>query len=154
MREPIDYCDGEETYVKLDIAREYLDLAMQCYIEHRNYFSAIHLAGAAEELFGKWLHEGDRISTTALKAQKQMQMLETGQMPTDKEVRKFLNWSKNTIKHMDDGNPHIWLDPISEARHWIEHAIVNHNKIGFPKSAVMWQYEDYRNREMGQESGS
>lgn len=151
MRETINYGCAENTYVKLDIAREYLDLAMQCYSEGRDYFSAIHLAGAAGELFGQWLPEAHRVSTVALKAQKEMERLETGKTPTDRDVRRFLNWSKNTIKHMDGGNPHILLNPILEARYWIEHAIINHNKIGFPKSAAMWKYEDCRNREIAQE---
>ncbi len=104
MRELIKYGSGENTYVKLDIAREYLDLAMQCYADGRDYFSTIHLAAAAEELLGKWLREEDRISTAALKAQKEMARLETGKTPTDRKVRRFLNWSKNNIKHMDDRN--------------------------------------------------
>jgi hypothetical protein len=79
--------------------------------------------------------------------------LETGKTPADKDVRRFLNWSKNTVEHMDDGNPNIWLNPISEARYWIENAIINHDKIGFPKSSIMRKYEDCRNREMEREYG-
>jgi hypothetical protein len=36
---------------KLNIAVEYLDAAMQMYVDQRNFFCAIHLAGAAAELF-------------------------------------------------------------------------------------------------------
>ena len=42
---------------KLEIAREYLELAMQLYVERRNYFCAIHLAAAAAELFDRHLPE-------------------------------------------------------------------------------------------------
>jgi len=138
--------DVPTVYVKLDIAREYLDLAMRCYVEQRDYFCAIHLAGAAEELLGQWLAPEDRISTAALKAHKQMTLLETGKTPSDGEARRYLNWSKNTIKHMDDGNPHIILDPVYEAGWWIEKALVNYYKIGFPKSPTLWDYEDFLNR--------
>jgi hypothetical protein len=57
---------------KLDIAVEYLDAAMQMYIDQRNYFCAIHLAGAAAELFDGHLpkNTGTRISEIAWKCQK------------------------------------------------------------------------------------
>jgi len=59
---------NKSTYNKIDIACEYIDLAMQCYVEGHNYFCAIHLAGAAEELFGAHLAKDKRISTVAWKA--------------------------------------------------------------------------------------
>ena len=48
---------AEGVFTKLAIACEYLDLAMQLYVEQENYFCAIHLAAAAEELFGSHLPE-------------------------------------------------------------------------------------------------
>jgi hypothetical protein len=71
---------AEATYSKLDIAREFLDTAMRLYVEERDYFSAIHLAAAAEELFGQHLSEDERISTIALRAQISFDILETGRV--------------------------------------------------------------------------
>jgi hypothetical protein len=54
---------------KVDIVYEYLQTAMQLYVEEKHYFPAMHLAAAAEELFGRHLPEGGRMSSIALKAQ-------------------------------------------------------------------------------------
>jgi hypothetical protein len=45
----------EAVYRKLDIAREYLDAAIEFFLARHNFFCAIHLAAAAEELFGAHL---------------------------------------------------------------------------------------------------
>jgi hypothetical protein len=78
---------AEAIVTKLAIACEYLDLAMQLYIEERNYFCAIHLAAAAEELFGGHLPEQERMHTITWKAQRALHNLETGREPTNKEIR-------------------------------------------------------------------
>jgi hypothetical protein len=51
---------------------------MQLYIEERKYFCAIHLAAAAEELFGKHLPAHERIHTIVRNAQQGLQDMETG----------------------------------------------------------------------------
>lgn len=40
---------------KLSIGDEFLDSAIQLYLDEGKYLSALHLAGASEEIFGKWL---------------------------------------------------------------------------------------------------
>lgn len=139
--------DNSSVYNKLNIALEYIDLAIDCYVGGNNYFCAIHLAGAAEELLGQWLAEKERHFSHAVKAEKQLRTIDTGVTPSDKDVKYYLNFSKNSIKHMDDGNPHIYLDPIIEARWWIEAALSNFYKTGLPKSAKIWSFEDFRNSE-------
>ena len=42
-----------ETHKKIDIAMQYLNLALREYTSGQNIFAVIHLAGAAEELLGK-----------------------------------------------------------------------------------------------------
>src|SRR5215831_18029906 len=152
---------AEATYSKLDIAREYLDTAMRLYVEERNHFSVIHLAAAAEELFGQHLPEDERISTIALKAQISFDILEAGR-EVDYEVAhdpqseqhhratKIMRWSKNRVKHMDvkKENDHtIAIDPVAAARRWIEDALINFNTLRkkeaytsrLPKSVAMWK---------------
>ena len=55
----------EAVYSKIDIAREYLDAAIEFFLAGDNFFCVIHLAAAAEELFGAHLPESQRISTLA-----------------------------------------------------------------------------------------
>ena len=64
----------EATYSKLDIAREYLDAAIEAFLARRSFFCAIHLAAAAEELLGAHLPEDKRISTLAWKAEKALKI--------------------------------------------------------------------------------
>ena len=45
---------------KREIAREYLDAAIEFYLVGTNFICAIHLAGAAEELLGKQLPRNAR----------------------------------------------------------------------------------------------
>lgn len=149
----------ETVYVKLDIAREYLDLAMQLYMEKRNYFCAIHLAATAEELFGKHLPKSKRIYNIALKAQKALRILESGHEPENlemahKEAKSVLLSSKNAIKHMSDAETTISIDPVSEAVDWIEQALINFYKLKMLKSQTLLKFEDYRSEQMRQELGS
>jgi hypothetical protein len=55
---------------KLTIAGEYLDAAIEFFLARTNYFCAIHLSAAAEELLGPHLPEDQRIFTFAWKAEK------------------------------------------------------------------------------------
>ena len=149
----------EAVHAKLDIALEYLDLAMQLYMENRNYFCTIHLAAAAEELLGKHLPESACIYNMALKAQKALKILESGHEPENlemahKEAKSVLLSSKNAIKHMNDAETTISIDSASEAAYWIEQALINFYKLKLRKSQTLWKFEDYRNEQMRQELGS
>ena len=93
---------AEAVYSKLDIAREYLDAAIEFLLAQNNFFCSIHLAAAAEELFGAHLPECQRISTLAWKAEKGLKS-ESGQTASDAAARKSVNEWKNEVKHMADG---------------------------------------------------
>ena len=100
---------------KLEIASEYLDAAIEFFLARTNYFCAIHLSAAAEELFGAHLPEDERISTLAWRAEKAL-MSETGSVPLDAVARKSVNEWKNDVKHMDDGtSPTITINPAFAA---------------------------------------
>ena len=60
---------SEQVVLKRDIAREYLDAAIEFYLAQTNVFCAILLAGAAEELLGKHLPEDQRIFNFAVRAE-------------------------------------------------------------------------------------
>jgi hypothetical protein len=158
----------DTVYSKLDIAYEYLETAMRLYVEERDYFSAMHLAAAAEELFGKHLPEAQRMSSMMLKGQIALRVLNTGEEneyaaaqdkkgKEYKEAKEIILGPKNGIKHMkDDGSDAtITINPIAEAREWIEHALNNFKKVrkmrGYRrhslKSQTILEFEDYRARE-------
>jgi hypothetical protein len=135
---------------KIEIAREYLDAAIEFFLAQRSFFCAIHLAAAAEELFGAHLAECQRIFTLARKAEKALKS-ETGPTPSDKEAGRSVNEWKNNVKHMD--NKHmdngtsltLTIDPSFAAKHHIEEALINFYKLELQKSAAVWKFEDYQN---------
>lgn len=50
--------NGEQTWNRLDLAQEQLELAVTLFLERRSYAAAITLAGAAERVFGDALAAG------------------------------------------------------------------------------------------------
>ena len=139
---------SEVEIAKLDIAREYLNAAIEFYLAGTNYFSAIHLSAAAEELFGAHLPEDQRIFTSAWKCEKAM-MSELGKIPSDSDARKSVNEWKNNVKHMDDDTPRtIKIDPAFAAKWHIEHALNNFYKRNLPKSAAVLKFEDHQSDEI------
>ena len=63
------------------------------------------------------------------------------------EARKRINGWKNDVKHMNDGSSlTIISDPAYTAEYHIEQALINFYRLGLPKSAAVWRFEDDRNR--------
>jgi hypothetical protein len=115
---------SEQVVLKRDIAREYLDAAIEFYLAQTNVFCAILLAGAAEELLGKHLPEDQRIFNFAVRAEKQF-MLESRATVSDKEARNSVTGWKNQIKHMDDSDDAtvtFEFGPMAAAEFYIRHA--------------------------------
>lgn len=133
---------------KLEIAGEYLDAAIEFFLERTNYLCAIHLSAAAEELFGAHLPEDQRIFTLAWKAERAL-MSETGSLALDAVARRSVNEWKNDVKHMDEGTPlTITVDPPFAAEHHIEQALINFYKLNLRKSAAVWKFEDHQNHKV------
>jgi hypothetical protein len=139
-------------YQKLDIAGEYLDAAMQMYLEQRDYFCAIHLAGAAAELLDRHLPKEDRTFGIAQRAQKELHCVETGDEASDKEINEVLNGPKNAIKHTGNNERTVTLDPVCEAEWWIESALTSWEKLKLRRTPTGWRYQDYRNAELRSEA--
>ena len=137
---------SKQVVSKREIAREYLDAAIEFYLTGTNLFCAIHLAGAAEELLGKHLPEDQRIFTSAWKAEKQL-LSETRRTVSDDEARKSVNECKNQIKHMENSdNSSVTIDPMFEAEFHIGEALVNFYNLRLPESPAIRNFEDHRNR--------
>jgi hypothetical protein len=132
---------------KLDIAVEYLDAAMQMYLERKN-FCAIHLAGAAVELFDLHLPKEKRLFGIAVKAERGLYASETGEVLDDKTIKKRLNLLKNSVKHMNDGERTISIDPSGEAEWWVELALLSSHRLGLKKTQTTFRYEDYKSEQI------
>jgi hypothetical protein len=129
----------------LEIAREYLDAAIEFFLKRTKFFCAIHLAGAAGELFDGHLRESEQFFTAAWKAEKAL-MSETGTVPSDAEARQSVNKWKNEVKHMNDGARRRTINPEFAAECLIEKALVSFYKLKLQKSPAIWKFEDHQNR--------
>ena len=79
---------GINKYLK--IAKEQLETALRLYFEQRDYYSAITLAGAAEEILGKMLnHNGEENLLNSLVAAAVDISKLDGQEVTAKEIRRL-----------------------------------------------------------------
>jgi hypothetical protein len=141
----------EREVTKLEVAREYLDAAIDFFLTGRNFFCAIHLSAAAEELLGAHLPVGQRISELAWKAEKAFKS-EAGSIVSDAAARRSINEWKNEVKHMSDGTSRtLTIDPEFGAKHHIEQALINFYKLGLQKSSAVWKFEDYQSHRIGSE---
>jgi hypothetical protein len=136
----------EREVPKIEIAHEYLDAAIEFFLARTNLFCVIHLAAAAEELFGAHLPEPQR--NLSWKAEKALKS-ETGPTPTDAAARKSVNEWKNEVKHMNDTTCRtVTIDPGFAAEHHIEQALVNFYKLKLQKTAAVWKFEDHQNHKI------
>lgn len=89
-----------ENFDKLAIADEMLESAIESYLDGQKYFCALHLAGAAQEIYGKWLRikGGQDFSTMMLNHASKI-----FDEPIDrKAIKNEDKRPKNSIKHMDN----------------------------------------------------
>ena len=135
---------AEADYCKRDIACEYLDAAIECFLAKSNLFCAIHLAAAAEELFGAHLPKDRRISTFAWKAEKAL-LSEFGQTVSDNAARKSVNEWKNEVKHMDDEmESTLKIDPVFAAKYQIEQALINFRTLKLKDTPSILKFERHQ----------
>lgn len=125
---------AEETHERIVLARRQLDTALDLFLDHKNYASAITLAGAAEEIFGNALTLGG--SNSALDSGYQrMAELHSMLHQTELDKRSYVvkeNSARNALKHLQsDMGPTITID-LEEAACWmLVRAIQNGRELGF-----------------------
>jgi hypothetical protein len=95
---------------KLIIADEMLETAIEAYLDDKKYFSALHLAGAAQEIYGKWLRikGGTDFSTMMLDQAAKALSNDIDRKAIKKEDKR----PKNSIKHIDnESDQFTYLNP-------------------------------------------
>jgi hypothetical protein len=148
---------------KREIAREFLDAAIEFYLAGTNLICAVHLASAAEELLGGHLEEESpndpekqRISTIAWKAERKLKS-EPGATIPDAEARKSVSRWKNQIKHMndlDDAMATFEYGLMQAAKFHIDLALTNFRKLNLPETPAIRKFEDQRDSKLRALMGS
>lgn len=108
---------------KVDLAIKQLETAIRLFLEE-DYICAITLAGAAEEILGKLVK---RTGHDAAHAKLTNRLISEYQLPiSPKELNdKYLNYARNTLKHLDDVKDTVELEPQTEAISMIVRSIIN-----------------------------
>jgi hypothetical protein len=116
---------------KIKIASELLNSALRLYYEGDSNFSALHLAGAAEEIFAKHVEaKGGETSFTNLRdgAVRISKYLSEDQKETSPAtIAAIMNHAKNATKHMGAENDYfVVFDARSAARDLLDRAVSNY----------------------------
>ncbi len=133
-------------YEKLDIVSQMIETALSLFLERKDYFSVLQIAGACDEILGKYLKlKGINTSLeTDVEAVNSIKKSLSGVDSTFKETRDFLNKSKNSIKHMNDSaDTTVTMDPEDEAEEMLDRAIANWRKLGRSSTPLMEKFLDF-----------
>jgi hypothetical protein len=114
---------------KLSVATQQLDTALRLYFGRRDYFSAITLAGAAEEILGVYLkrHRQPNAFDEDLEASLRVYRWLHNQDTSPEKMHKTINRVKNAAKHMQGfADVELFCDPREEARTILDRAVSNY----------------------------
>ena len=109
---------------KLDVACELLDRALRLYYEGDSYFASLHLAGAAEEIFGVYARRcGMESAFTNFRRAATKMAKYFGSDQEDSEshsIGELMNRAKNQTKH---GHGAVTFDAATEAKEILDRAV-------------------------------
>lgn len=116
-------------HAPLCIAQRQLDTALRLYFEQEDYYSVITLAGAAEEILGKFLKEnGIENALDSLKEEVFAIDKVLGEAPSRRDIATRANDARNKLKHCSPGKL-IEFDAKEEAEDMLDRAIQNVLKL-------------------------
>lgn len=135
---------------KLTIADEMLEKAIEIYLDDKKFFSALHLAGAAQEIYGKWLRINGGQDFSKI-------MLDNAEKIFDKPInRKAIKesdkHSKNTIKHFNNASDrYALLNPQLDSFMQISEAVTEYMMLKREVTANVLRFKEYliQTRESG-----
>ncbi|MEJ8568269.1 hypothetical protein [Elongatibacter sediminis] len=127
-----------EEYPKLAVAERQLYHAVDLYLEGQHLLSVITLAGAAEEILGKFLNDHGEKHALAESIENLCELYRDAYgnpelfpeppEPDESEFAKLLNTARNGCKHYDKGKP-LSVDIDWEAYRLLQRAIRNYQKL-------------------------
>jgi len=136
----------EQTYNRVDLAVEQLEIALSLFLRKQSYVAALTLAGAAEEILGKALKfQGEQTSL-----QYKFQGVEPVHTLLNRQPLKWAdfndseNLARNAAKHMASANDAKVTVNLELAAVWmIVRASENYDRLGFPRSAKMIEFNEW-----------
>jgi hypothetical protein len=138
---------------KMQVAKELLDKALESYFDGA-YFAAIHLAGGAEEILGRYV---TRITGTdnAFKSLQNFAVSISEPQDQDehdlthKAIERLMTYARNRTKHINQaGDDDVKFDPQCEAKDLLNRAVTDYyhlmNYVPFEESAVLRRFNELR----------
>jgi len=137
----------EDTYNKVDIAIEQLEAALKIFLAGESYVSALTLAGASEEILGMAL-KVQGIENTLQEQYKRYHDPCFECLNPPKTWAEFTTHGKNkvrnAVKHLAKEDDLTFQADIEDEALWmLVRAIGNYNKLGFPPTDLMHQFEGW-----------
>lgn len=117
------------SYSKLEVATQQLDTALRLYFQKKDYFSAITLAGAAEEILGVYLkvHKQPNAFNQALDSSLMVYRWLNESEGSRDIMHNVINRVKNSSKHMKGSNDiTLQCNPKEELRALLDRAVSNY----------------------------
>ena len=138
---------------KYQVATELLDNAIRLYFEENSYFSALHLAGGAEEVLAVYLDDLGVISafqrTQSFFRWSYIADSSYQVKKSDTEIVDYLNNPKNSVKHKRGKvDNHVEFDPVVETRKILDRAITNYcllmPRLGLAETLQIKKYRTHQ----------
>ena len=129
---------SNESIPKYEVACELLEWAITTYISRRGYYAALHLAGAAEEVFAVYLKSPNRKKKMIPSSESFKDFFRYISEPSDEhEHEKLSNWvidrmnrPRNSVKHKrGHKDEFVDFDAFEEAADVINRAINNYIQL-------------------------
>lgn len=123
----------EREYDKIDIASGMLDRALVLFLDQNDLFSSLHLAGAADEIFGRVLEISGHKNALRQRIEDTRAFIRYlfGHESTDRNTANVINRGKNHIKHLINFNDiRVTMNIREDAKDMLERAIENHDALG------------------------
>jgi hypothetical protein len=134
---------GSGEFRKRDIALAQLETALELYLDGKDRFSVITLAGAAEELLGKELvAQGNPNALSIAQALTAVvgRALD-GREIKPKAVADIANRARNEAKHLDEAGPRsVMMDPEVEAQDVLDRAVTNYWRLTQDQTPAMTRF--------------
>jgi len=137
---------AEETYEKLDIACQQLNTAIDLFFEGVNHFSVITLAGAAEEILGRYMELVGKQSSLdgIVKGTALVHKHLYGEDLPHKEFKFRANMARNSIKHLDsDEDLNVTFDSKEEMIDMLVRATDNYFGLEIPESDQVQKFNEW-----------
>ena len=137
---------ADQTYNRIDLAVEQLDVALSLFLEKQSVVSALTLAGAAEEILGKVLsHNGQQNSLEWKYEAVEPTHTMLHQIPLSKaDFIRDENRARNAAKHMACASePSVTVDLEDAALWMIVRACDNSDRLGLPRTTRMLEFENW-----------